>query len=575
MMRNLAVHIQDLHYSYPPFLPGAAPSPALAGIDLAIEKGQFVALMGPAQSGKTTLCLALNGLAPHATGGTYRGNVVAAGLNTREHPVAELATRVGLVFQDSQSQLFNLTVEDEVAFGPESLGLPVEEIERRITWALQAVGLADMRQATPSRLSGGQQRRLALAAVLAMRPEVLVLDDPTAGLDPLGRQDVLAVVASLCRQGATVVMATQDADAVAALADRVVVLQAGRVALDGSAASVLGDVARLHAIGVDAPQMAEVSACLGLEPPCLTVAAAAEALQTRAAAVTPERRAADALSAAGETSASILSFEGIHFRYPGGALALNDVSLSVAAGEFVALLGANGSGKTTLAKHSNGLLLPAEGRVLTVGQDTRRVPSGRLARDVGYVFQNPDQQIFAATVWEEVAYGPRNLGLDSGEVARRVREALQALGLTELAEAPPATLGYDLRRLVTLAAVHAMSPQVLMLDEPTVGLDRRLVERFMAWVQAWHAAGTAVVLITHDLRLASHASRWVALAQGQVVLDGPPMAACAQPELMAAAGIAPLPVVQLSRALGMAETPLTVEAFCHCYREGAVVEVGA
>ena len=627
-MIDHAVHIHNLHYSYPPAVPGTPLTPALAGIELTVESGQFLALMGPARSGKTTLCLALNGLVPRSTCGTYRGDVVAAGLNTRSHPVAELSTHVGLVFQNCQAQLFNLTVEDEVAFGPESLGLPLKEIAGRIDWALAAVGMSHLRQNPPGCLSGGQQRRLAIAAVLAMRPEVLVLDDPTAGLDPLGRQSVLEVIAGLCHQGTTVIMATQDADAVAPLADRVVVLDAGRVVEDGPAA-VLGGVARLHSLGVDAPQMAEVSACLGVQPAGLTVDAMYGALrsgegglttppddkasgedparQTNGASEGPlplpplsqplgrggwgERASRDSgrlhlscsdavLSASAHPTSSvsspIVSFEEISFQYAGTAVdALNGISLSIEAGEFVALVGANGSGKTTLAKHVNGLLQPGRGRVLVGGQDTRQVPPGRLARRVGYVFQNPDNQIFAATVREEVAYGPRNLGLAQSAVTERVDAALAALDLTQLADVPPATLGYDLRRLVTLASVHAMSPEVLILDEPTAGLDRRLTARVLDWALAWHAAGRSVVLITHDLRLAARASRWVVLAEGRVVLDGPPRAACGRPDLLVRAGITPPPVAQLGQRLGLAVTPLTVEDFCRAYGERAGGEVGA
>lgn len=562
-MSRPIVRITGLHFAYPPAVPGGSPVTALRGIDLEVMPGEFLAVMGPTGAGKTTLCLALNGLVPHATGGTFRGDVWIAERNTKSHPVATLATEVGLVFQDAESQLFNMTVEDEVAFGPESLGLPVEEIERRLRWALDAVRLADLRERSPAHLSGGQQRRLAIAAVLAMRPSILVLDEPTAGLDPLGRREVLAVIAELRRRGATVIMSTQDADAVAELADRVIVLEAGRIALEGTPQEAFAHVERLQALGVDVPQMAELSHRLGIHPPCLTVEQAVRTLTQHGARST--RYAADELRTAHPVptaNGNPVAFHDVWFRYESGVQALAGVELTLHAGEYVALIGANGSGKTTLAKHVNGLLRPQRGEVSVVGRDVRETLPGELARHVGYVFQNPDHQLFAPSVREEIAFGPRNLGLSPAEVAARVEAALAAFELTPLAHLPPATLGYGQRRLVTLAAVHAMQPQVLILDEPTVGLDRRLTQRLLDWVVERHAAGTTVVFITHDMRLVPQASRCLVMHGGQILLDTSTAEAFAQPQLLEQAGIVPPPIVMLSQRLGLPDTPLTVEEFC-------------
>ena len=563
-MTHQAIRIEDLHYAYPPTVPGGAPVPALRGLDLTVEPGEFVAVMGATGAGKTTLCLALNGLVPQSTGGTFRGDVWVAGRNTKAHPVAALATEVGLVFQDAESQLFNMTVEDEVAFGPESLGLPREEIESRIRWALEVVGLLHLRHRSPAHLSGGQQRRLAIAAVLAMRPAVLVLDEPTAGLDPLGRRTVLAVLAELRRQGATVIMATQDAEAAATLADRVIVLEAGRIALQGTPQEVFEQVDRLHALGLDVPQMAELSRRLGIQPPCLTVEQAFQALMGRIAPPPDGREPAVALPI-GSSAFPAIAFEDVWYRYENGVQALEGVELTVGTGEYIALIGANGSGKTTLAKHVNGLLQPQRGRVFVLGRDIRGTPTGELARQVGYVFQNPDHQIFAPSVREEIAFGPRNLGLSRTEVAARVEAALETFDLTSLADVPPATLGYGQRHLIALAAVHAMQPQVLILDEPTVGLDRRLTMRLTEWVAERHAAGATVLFITHDMRVAARAPRCLVMDRGQVILDAPTAEVFAHSELLARAGIAPPPIVELGHRLGLPTTPLTVGDFCRTY----------
>lgn len=566
-----AIRLERLTYTYPPILPGTTSAPALQDVDLCLPPGQLLAVMGPTGAGKTTLCLALNGLVPRAIGGTLRGNVWVVGYNTRHQPVAEVATRVGLVFQDSESQLFNMTVEDEVAFGLENLGLPAEEIERRVAWALQVVGLSDLGARSPAQLSGGQQRRLALAAVLAMRPRVLVLDEPTADLDPLGRQEIMAIIAGLREQGMSIVLATQDAEVAAQLADRVAVLDAGRLVLEGTPAQVFAQVDRLHSLGLEVPQLAELSWRLGIEPLWLTVEQAVQALSSDVGcrpgiASTPKAETAwpDTLPASGVSARPpAVGFEQVWYRY-NGAPALAGVDLSIPQGAYTALVGANGSGKTTLAKHVIRLLQPERGRVLVLGQDTRRTTTGQLARRVGYVFQNPDHQLFAASVQDEVAFGPRNLGLASVEVERRVREALAAFDLTALYSLPPAVLSYGQRRLVTLAAAHAMQPQVLILDEPSVGLDRRLTGRLLDWVADLHRAGTMVLFITHDMRLAALARRSVVLQQGRVCADLPTVRLFDAPERLRQAGILPPPVVELGQRLGLPGV-LTVDDFCRAW----------
>jgi len=255
--------IRNLHYAYPSPSSQGGPVVALRGLDLQVEQGEFLALMGRIGAGKTTLCLALNGLVPHATGGLISGDVTVLGRNTKAHTVADLAAHVGLVFQNPEEQLFHMRVEDEVAFGPENLGLRREEIARRVGWALEAVGLEDCRQRSPLHLSGGEKQRLAIAAVLAMRPRILVLDEPTASLDPLGAAEVFDTLHELRQQMVlTVVMATQNSEAAAEQADRVAVLDQGRIAVMGSPDDVLSQVERLHGLGVDVPQVAEAAALL-------------------------------------------------------------------------------------------------------------------------------------------------------------------------------------------------------------------------------------------------------------------------------------------------------------------------
>jgi energy-coupling factor transporter ATP-binding protein EcfA2 len=257
------IEIEGLHYAYPPLLPGGEPFPVLRGVELAVERGEFLALMGPTGAGKTTLCLALNGIVPQSTGGVIRGRVTVLGHDTRRTPVAELATHVGIVYQDPETQLFCPTVEDEVAFGPENLGLDRREIAERVDWALRVVDMAAYRQRAPTQLSGGQKQRVAIAASLAMLPEVLILDEPTAGLDPVGQCEVLAVIRRLCcERQMTIVMVSHDAEHIAEFSDRVALLWQGRIVAHDAPRALFAEQALLAEVGVAAPQVSEIA--LGL-----------------------------------------------------------------------------------------------------------------------------------------------------------------------------------------------------------------------------------------------------------------------------------------------------------------------
>jgi len=257
------IRIEDFFYAYPPLLPEGQPIEVLHGVNLSVERGEFLAIMGPTGVGKTTLCLSMNGLVPQATGGVARGHVVVLGHDTRTTPVAELATHVGIVYQDPESQLFCPTVEEEVAFGPENLGLDPAEIAERVSWALQVVGMEAYRQRSPSHLSGGQKQRLAIAASLAMLPKVLILDEPTAGLDPVGQAEVFGVIERLCRERRmTIVMVSQDAERIARFADRLAIMWQGRIVRVDAPPRIFTDQAFLEEVGLAAPQVSELAVAL-------------------------------------------------------------------------------------------------------------------------------------------------------------------------------------------------------------------------------------------------------------------------------------------------------------------------
>ena len=592
--------VEGLRYYYPPPRPGVEPVAALRGIDLSIARGECLALVGPVGAGKSTLCQALVGLVPHAWGGDFGGRVVVEGLDTRERQPADICRHVGIVFQDAESQLFCSTVEDETAFAPEGLGLPRDEIERRVDWALNAVGLADCRGRSPRQLSGGQQQRLALAAALASRPRILVLDEPAASLDPRGAREIFAVLAELRRaDGLTLVIAEQDVERVAEFADRVAILDSGRiVALDSPRRAFAVGASQLP---VDPPPISALAARLrGAEPdlPSFTTTDEAErALSERLPMLdssfprvgecaesdlpppTPlphgGRGETMSVSMSVPLSASlgdvrpIVELRDLWHVYEGGRAALAGVDLAVERGSRLALVGQNGSGKTTLAKHLVGLLRPTRGAVFIDGVDAARRSIGELASTVGYVFQNPDHQIFAPSVWEELAWGPRQLGVSEAEIGARVDEALDLLGLTAHRDDPPAALGYGLRRLVGLAGVLTSRPRVLVLDEPFAGLDWRAGARILDRLSELNRAGCTVLLITHDMRIvAEFATRVVALAGGRVAADTTPRELFARPDLPAEAGLVRPRIAELARRLrprGLRGDSLTVDELAADY----------
>ena len=571
------VIVENLHYAYPPLTPGGEPVPVLKGVDLRVRKGEFLALMGPTGVGKTTLCLTLAALVPQVTGGEFGGRVVIAGLNTRHHSAAELSPVLGLVFQDAESQLFNMTVEDEVAFGLESLGLSPSEMEERIAWALDVVRLPGLRKRSPLQLSGGQKKRLAIATVLAMRPQVLVLDEPVTGLDPLGRHEVLSVIEELKREAkATVVMVEQDAEAVMAWADRVVIMEQGGLALEGSPRQVFSQVESLRGWGLAIPQMSELAHLFNRrQGTSFHFVTEDEACSTLADKLQPNLQSpiSNLQSPTSSEHSPAVKVEDLRYSYDDGPPALAGVNLSVEAGEFLAVVGQNGSGKTTLVKHFNGLLRPTRGRVRVLGQDTADQSVGQLARKVGYLFQNPDHQIFAPTVWEEVAFGPRNLGFSEGEVAARTTEALALFGLGDQANTPPAILGFGLRRQVTLAAVWAMRPQILVLDEPTAGLDWRSSRTLMEEVTSLNSQGHTIILVTHDMKLvAEFARRVLVLDEGRILAHGTTRQLFQQEAILRQAFLALPPITALARRMqrhGLRGDSLTVEEF---YQEYAALQ---
>jgi energy-coupling factor transport system ATP-binding protein len=521
---------------------------ALDGVALALAAGETVVVLGASGAGKSTLCLAANGLIPHFLKGELSGRVLVGGRDTREHQPRTFAPFVGVIFQDFESQLFCTTAELEAAFGPENLGLPREEIRRRVDDALARTGLGGLARRMPATLSGGQKQRLVLAAALTSQPQVLVLDEPTSDLDPRGKAEVHAVARALSsgRHATALLIAEPEADE-AVQADRVVVLREGRVALSGPPGEVLTRLDDLHAAGIPAPAAAAITGRLGL---AVTIDPGEAAARITAAGYRI-RAATPAASPAEVGAPALLAVRDLTYSYPGGAPVLDRVDLEIRAGELVAILGQNGSGKSTLAKLLAGLLPAPANSVLIGGRCAREFPRAEAGRRVGFVFQNPDHQIFAETVEAEIAFGPRLQGLDTATVRARVEEALAAVGLLGKGAADPFLLSKGERQRVAVASVLATRPEALILDEPTTGLDHEEIRETMALVDRLNRAGHAVVIITHAMWVAAeYARRIVVMAGGRVIADGAPRSVFHDDAVLAAAAIRAPAAAAVARRLG-------------------------
>jgi energy-coupling factor transport system ATP-binding protein len=531
----------------------AAAKPVLSEISCHIHPGERVGLLGRSGSGRSTLASTLNGTIPHLVRGELRGRISIAGHDIHGKRPRDLADRIGFLFQDFEAQLFSTNVALEVAFGPENLGVDREEIGRRVDRYLRLVRLEALRHKAPAGLSGGQKQRLALASVLALEPQVLVLDEPTSDLDPAGRRDLWDAIQNPRQDRTlTLVIIDPETDEMGWL-DRLIVLDEGRVALSGTPGELWGEGKRLEALGVKGFSLARLAFALGLRERWRDADQAAGAIQ--AAGWRVKEGAADRLRGGDAEHVDgqvLLEVEDLTHRYADGTEALSGVSCAIRRGEFIAVLGQNGSGKTTLVKHLNSILRPTAGDIRLSGRSLRGQPTTRPRRLVGLVFQNPDHQIFAERVRDEVAFGPRLQGLAEGEIARRVDEALEAVGLADAGDLDPFVLTKGSRQRVAVASTLATKPEVIILDEPTTGLDHRELEGMMALIQCLNQAGHTILIITHAMSVAAaYARRVILMHDGRIVQDGPTREIFSDESRLLELGLMPPPVVQVANRLGV------------------------
>lgn len=549
------IELDKITYTYP--VPGAAPQPALRGISLRIAEGEYVAIVGANGSGKSTLARMLNALLL-PDGGAVR----VAGWDTRDAAAhREIRRMVGMVFQRPEDQLVAATVEEDIAFGPENLGLPPADIRARVEEALDTVGMADFRERPPTLLSAGQMQRVALAGVLAMRPRCIVFDEATAMLDPGGRRAVRAMLRQMHHLGLTLVVVTHFMEE-AVDADRVIVLERGRVALDDTPSAVFSAAQPLHALGLTLPPAAALAeslrACIPALPSgLLTIPALADALDALPHHA-PPLLPIPAPTPSAPSDAPLIDVQHLAHTYLAGtplaAPSLRDASLTVAAGGAHGLLGATGAGKSTLMQHLNALLRPQSGSVRVGDFDLNdpAVDVRAVRRYVGLSFQMPEMQIFEQYVGDEIAYGPRLLGLTRTELRARVRWAMTLVGLDfdAFKDRLTFTLSGGERRKVALAATLALQPAILLLDEPTAGLDPAARADVLERLAALRETGVTLLLSSHQMEDVARLTEEVTvLDHGANALSGPVNDVFAQSDTLHALGLDTLVIGQLADAL--------------------------
>jgi len=519
---------------------------ALEDVALEIDRGSFTAIIGRNGSGKSTLAKNINALLVPT-----EGCVLVGGYDTREEEhIWEIRRMAGMVFQNPDNQLVSAVVEDDVAFGPENLGLPREEIISRIRGSLEAVDMYEHRKMAPHKLSGGQKQRVAIAGVVAMKPDVIIFDEPTAMLDPEGRGEVLEIAARLHREGATVLLITHFMEETVRC-DRVIIMDRGRVCMDGTPREVFARAEEIRGLGLKLPfsvELAERLRARGLLPPgepmlsdeelaeaVIAAAGRPAAAGAEASCRCGERDAAfhDAAKRSGKTEGNpVIVTEGLTHTYNKGLAyetsAVKDVSFEIAAGEYVAVIGHTGSGKSTLIQHMNGLLKPTAGRITVGGVDVSAKGAAvvEARRKTGMLFQYPEYQLFEETVCLDVAFGPKNLGVPEEEIDGRVREAMGLVGLDyeEFAQRSPFELSGGQKRMAAFAGVLAMRPEVLVLDEPTAGLDPGAHEEVLVIIEKIREkTGCTIIIVSHNMDdVARLADRVFVMAAGEIVKAGTP-----------------------------------------------------
>ncbi len=549
----------------------------LKGINLEIHEGEFVGVVGPTGGGKTTLCLTFNGSIPRIIKGILKGTVFINGFNIHKHSIKEISSFLGMVFQDPNYQLFCIDVESELAFGPENLGLSRDEIKHRIEESAKVVGISGLMSRFPGELSAGEKQRVAIASVLSMSPKVLVLDEPTSNLDPIGSFKIFRIVRALKKRKSTIIMISHRLGFLAEFADRIIVIKDGHLTFDGKPVDIIQKEFDDPEQFINPPQICQIFHELKRRgysfSKCPTKFKEALAILRKYLSGKSLRPAnyAKIYNESYNDLQPIIKVRKLSHIFNNDIIALNNVDLDIYPGEFLAIIGKNGSGKTTLAKHLNGLLRPSSGVVFIKGRNISDMPLHEIAKEVGFIFQNPDNQIFESTVRKEIEFGLKNLGLDDDLIRQRVDRILKDLGIYDLAERHPMALSTGQRHRVAVASILVMDPEIIILDEPIAGQDYRGRREIINIIKKLNESGRTVILISHDMELVGeYAKRVIVMNQGKIMLDGSPSDVFVHEKLLSKFGIAPPPVTRLALRLGKFNFPphiTQVSEFCNIFEK--------
>ncbi|MCL2571855.1 MAG: energy-coupling factor transporter ATPase [Defluviitaleaceae bacterium] len=565
------IKTENLYFAYPS---EGASHDVLKGLDISIAQGEFVAVLGHNGSGKSTLARQLNALLTPT-----KGTIWINGKDTKslDH-LWEIRQTMGMVFQNPDNQLVATVVEEDVAFGPENLGVPPDEIRKRVDETLKTVGMEAFALSAPHNLSGGQKQRVAIAGVLAMHPDCIVLDEPTAMLDPSGRHEVLNTIARLNKEGITIILITHFMEE-AVLADRVIVMHEGEVVLDDIPKKVFSQVDTMKGYTLSVPPVTDLAhtlrrAGLNLGDSIMTVDEFIEDETVRKllpkktnqfAAVSP----AKTVPFTQESTPAIEIKNLSHIYSPDSVFemrALEDISLTIHQGEMVALIGHTGSGKSTLIQHLNGLLHPTSGHVFIEGEDIQSDKSKlkSIRQKVGLVFQYPEHQLFEASVYNDVAFGPSKMNLTPEEIDTHVKEALATVGLgEEYYQKSPFELSGGQKRRVAIAGVLAMRPKILILDEPAAGLDPKGRDEILSQIKHMHETlGITVILVSHSMDDAARLTdRIIVLNKGKLLYDDTPAKVFGQAQNLQSIGLDIPQISKLAARLGEINPAITSDIF--------------
>ena len=491
---------------------------ALHNINLNFNRGEIVLITGPAGSGKTTLCSCINGLVPHYHEGELTGEVLVRSYNTQKARIGGLASLVGMVFQDPESQLVTNSVTDEVAFGPENFGVPRQEINKRVEDSLKRTRLQGYEERQPHNLSGGEQQACVIAAIYAMQPQIFIMDEPLSNLDPEGRSQILNLVIDVAKKrGKTLVIVEHALEEVLPHVERVIILDQGEIIRDGSVSEVLtgGDIPFVFT----RPAITQLGEKFNLNP--LPITPNEFYSEFNSSYELKKGRLVDKADKPKKNDDVVINIQDVSFSYNQVNRVLDRVNLTIYAGELVAILGRNGSGKTTLVRHIIGLQQPDQGVVMVLGKDVSQTPTYELAQNVGFCFQNPNHQIVSFNVKDEMRFGLKAHNIEENEFDERIQEALEFVNLQDYLDAEVFDLGKGQKQRLALASVLTLKPSILIIDEPTTGQDPKMTEEIFEIIRRLNESGTTILMITHKIDYAAaYAKRAIVLQHGKVSFDG-------------------------------------------------------